>query len=899
MAATQKSPKKRPASSQGGPTPKKPHFTKSTKGKEPAEKKRSRPITAPIEEVESVSEDGFEDIGEEMDDVVLEDDVPGDEMEVDASTTTPKDPNASRESHKAQKAIQATRRAQKPHSSLLTNAKSIWSLARQKNIPSAERQKHIKDLMDVMRGKVKDIVFKHDASRIVQTVVKWGGQKERDEIATELTGSYKELAQNKYSKFLVTKLIRLCPSHRASILLEFQSSVLRLLLHREASSVLADAFELYANAYERTILLRDFYGKETALFSLTVGSEVDKDRAKRGLRGVLEGLEGERRKRVLASVRENLVMIFNNPDKGAITHAIVHRALWEYLLAVNEISDDAEREKLRREMFETCQDALAEMVHTKDGSRVVREFIAQGSAKDRKHIVKVLKPHVERMCTDDEAQLVLFTALDVIDDTKMTAKSLISPLTSAASTLTTTPQGRRALFYLLVPRTRRHFTPAQIVTLSETDEVRARTSKKDANVREDELRKAASEELLQFVVEEGAKVSRETGGSLVVTEIMLYADGDKKAAMDALLQPLAARYPSQDPAAPHPVDLPHTSRMYKTLLQGGHFSHTAHTITRSPAFSPLGFALSFISIVGAESTVAMAGGDGAFLVAELLERMNEEGGDYEKTVLKGWFGKDVQTVLGAEDRKGRTRATKVTPNLKARIPSYLLSLSLSPALHAEHQSLHKKPHYTSSAQLTAQHSVVDLEGANLLTVINFPRKQIGPKMSDCLVTGVLPLGVNPDVKRANTVYVKPWIWDGMMGVEPGAKIGLIPGDDMNAIRESNPRDLTWEEFTKIQVYVGTVLSCHIGEATRGPNLQQVKIDLDCGNVVGKKSAILWLRTPFLDVVQLVGRQLLAVTNLGLDNAAEWYGEGTAAVLTVNGRTILEPAKPVENGFCLA
>ena len=107
---------------------------------------------------------------------------------------------ASRESHKAQKAIQATRRAQKPHSSLLTNAKSIWSLARQKNIPSAERQKHIKDVMDVMRGRVKDIVFKHDASRIVQTVVKWGGQKERDEIAKELTGSYKELAQNKYSK---------------------------------------------------------------------------------------------------------------------------------------------------------------------------------------------------------------------------------------------------------------------------------------------------------------------------------------------------------------------------------------------------------------------------------------------------------------------------------------------------------------------------------------------------------------------------------------------------------------------------------------------------------------------------------------------------------------------------
>lgn len=54
--------------------------------------------------------------------------------------------------------------------------------------------------MDVILGHVKEIVFKHDASRIVQTVVKYGGQKERDQIAKELGGSYKEISQNKYSK---------------------------------------------------------------------------------------------------------------------------------------------------------------------------------------------------------------------------------------------------------------------------------------------------------------------------------------------------------------------------------------------------------------------------------------------------------------------------------------------------------------------------------------------------------------------------------------------------------------------------------------------------------------------------------------------------------------------------
>jgi len=179
--------------------------------------------------------------------------------------------------------------------------------------------------MNVIRGRVTDIVFKHDASRIVQSAVKYGGQKERDEVAAELKGKYRELAQNKYSKvrrscnfisqclylfalqFLVTKLIRLCPSHRTNILLEFQSHVLRMLLHREASSVLADAFELYANAYERTILLREFYGKEAALFSLTSGSDEEKERAKKGLSGVLEGADPERRRRTLAAVKDNLI----------------------------------------------------------------------------------------------------------------------------------------------------------------------------------------------------------------------------------------------------------------------------------------------------------------------------------------------------------------------------------------------------------------------------------------------------------------------------------------------------------------------------------------------------------------------------------------------------------------
>jgi pumilio homology domain family member 6 len=54
--------------------------------------------------------------------------------------------------------------------------------------------------MKIIGGSVKDIVLKHDASRIVQTAVKYGTSEQRDQIAAELKGGYKDLVQSRYSK---------------------------------------------------------------------------------------------------------------------------------------------------------------------------------------------------------------------------------------------------------------------------------------------------------------------------------------------------------------------------------------------------------------------------------------------------------------------------------------------------------------------------------------------------------------------------------------------------------------------------------------------------------------------------------------------------------------------------
>jgi pumilio family protein 6 len=42
-----------------------------------------------------------------------------------------------------------------------------------------------------------------------------------------------------------------------------------------------------------------------------------------------------------------------------VTHAVVHRALWEYIVAVNDSPDEAEGEKQLREIFEVYAPNLA------------------------------------------------------------------------------------------------------------------------------------------------------------------------------------------------------------------------------------------------------------------------------------------------------------------------------------------------------------------------------------------------------------------------------------------------------------------------------------------------------------------------------------------------------------
>lgn len=106
-------------------------------------------------------------------------------------------------------------------------------------------------------------------------------------------------------------------------------------------------------------------------------------------------------------------------------------------------------------------------------------------------------------------------------------------------------------------------------------------------------------------------------------------------------------------------------------------------------------------------------------------------------------------------------------------------------------------------------------------------------------------------------------------------------------------DITWEDFEKLDIRVGTIISAINFEKARNPSYQ---LEIDFGDLGIKKSSA--QITELYNKKELIGKQILAVVNFPKKQIANFFSE--CLVLGIYGEnknevTLVTPSLPVKNG----
>ena len=108
--------------------------------------------------------------------------------------------------------------------------------------------------------------------------------------------------------------------------------------------------------------------------------------------------------------------------------------------------------------------------------------------------------------------------------------------------------------------------------------------------------------------------------------------------------------------------------------------------------------------------------------------------------------------------------------------------------------------------------------------------------------------------------------------------------------------ISWSDFEKVEMRVGTITAVDDFPAARNPAYQLI---IDFGEYGMKKSSA--QLTKLYSKEELLNKQVIAVTNFPVKQIASFFSE--CLVLGVVGEnkeiTILQPERPVQNGLRIA
>ncbi|KAL8887497.1 MAG: hypothetical protein Q9215_004943 [Flavoplaca cf. flavocitrina] len=540
--------------------------------------------------------------------------------------------NSSKESHAKQKALAQERKAAKPNADSIARSKKLWErLRRKSHVPLEERKKLVAELFDIVTGNVKDFVLKHDSVRVIQTAIKYANRDQRKMIAQELKGEFRCLAESRYAKFLLGKLLVHGDKEIRDIIVpEFYGHVRRLIKHPEASWILDDIYRGAATSQQKDYLLREWYGAEFAIFK-SEGKGV----ATSELKSIL-AQNPEKRKPVMHALHDLINQLIQKKTTG---FTMLHDAMRQYMLNVNMGSEEM-NEFIELLKGDEEGDLLKNLAFTSSGAGVVSMALAYGNAKDRKLIIRAYKNLFSQLAYDEHGHQIILAAFDVIDDTVLTSKSVLLELVGKASepdesqtealiTAVNHKFARIPILYLFANRRESFMNVMERELLEGVHNIRTGTSKKDPAIRRKELVAQFSPPLLSLIANNAATLVQSSFGCQFMMEVLPGAEGNREAALKAIV----ALVQSESLEVAEALKTAAAGRLFKTLVQGGPYD-TQHKRVKM-AEPALGFHnMLFEALLASDQVLQRATSDNSFVIVGLLEAEGFENKENLRKILK-------------------------------------------------------------------------------------------------------------------------------------------------------------------------------------------------------------------------------------------------------------------------
>ncbi|KAL8809683.1 MAG: hypothetical protein Q9200_003199 [Gallowayella weberi] len=562
----------------------------------------------------------------------------------DSTTTTNAAGNSSKEAHAKQKALAQERKATKPNAVSVARSKKLWErLRRKSHVPLEERKMLVAELFDIITDHVKDFVLKHDSVRVIQTAIKYANRDQRKTIAMELKGEYRNLAESRYAKFLLGKLLVHGDKEiRDTIVPEFYGQVRRLIRHPEASWILDDIYRGVATAEQKHFLLQEWFGAEFAIFR----SEGKSDKNTSVLKVILAE-NPEKRKPVMHALHDLINLLVQKKTTG---FTMLHDAMRQYMLNIKPGSEDM-TEFLELLKSDEEGDLLKNLAFTHSGAGVVSMALAHGNAKDRKLILRAYKGLFSQLSYDEHGHQIILAAYDVIDDTVLTSKSIFPELVGKTADLDESQTqaliaavnhnfARIPILFLFANR-RESFMPVMDRGLLDTvHSVRTDTSKKDPVTRRKELITHISPPLLSLIANNAEALVQSSYGCQFMMEFLPGAVGDRDSALKAIIAVIQSNVPEMKEA----LKTPAAGRLLKTLVQGGHYDTKDRRVKLAePAF---GFHNMLFKTLEAKGQVLeWATSDNSFVIVALMETEGFDSREKLREIL-------IKGMKRLEDAKG-------------------------------------------------------------------------------------------------------------------------------------------------------------------------------------------------------------------------------------------------------